>query len=208
MDYFISDLHFGHKAILKMGRKDFKTIEEHDAFIMASINKKVKMTDTLYILGDIGDLEKVRELNGRKILITGNHDKRSLKEYNGYFAEVHEEWFPYSKRIILSHYPRQVEANELNIHGHLHRSFLDSYQHKNVCCDVIDYVPITTQHLTTFLQQVPKKLNNKFLEEWFADKYTFMDLERKDVLFDEKGKVKLPETIEHRKTFFKEPPCE
>lgn len=39
------------------------------------INSKVGKYDTLVILGDIGDTEYVKKLNGYKVLIMGNHDK-------------------------------------------------------------------------------------------------------------------------------------
>lgn len=39
MNYYISDLHIGHKNVLNFDRRPFKTIEEHDATIVNPIGK-------------------------------------------------------------------------------------------------------------------------------------------------------------------------
>lgn len=59
MDWFISDVHFGHRALLQTERNEFKDTEEHDNFIVDSINNYVKKTDKLYILGDVGNFISV-----------------------------------------------------------------------------------------------------------------------------------------------------
>ena len=82
MEYFISDLHFNHDNILKFERQEFKTIEEHNEFIIASINRVVTKFDTLYLLGDLGDdLELIKRLNGKKIwcVLRGNISKQNEK---------------------------------------------------------------------------------------------------------------------------------
>ncbi len=83
--------HFGHKNIVKgcsdwadtSNCRDFATIEEHDAYILNEINKKVKPSDTLYHLGDFGlgfawkdRLPELRQkINCETIrFIFGNHD--------------------------------------------------------------------------------------------------------------------------------------
>lgn len=60
--WFTSDTHFGHANIVRgcstwpdiSNTRDFKTIEEHDDYIIEQINKLVKPTDTLWHLGDVG----------------------------------------------------------------------------------------------------------------------------------------------------------
>lgn len=200
MDYFISDLHFAHDRVIIFERTEFKTIEEHDKYIIDSINRKVKNTDTLYILGDIGKLEYVRELNGRKILLKGNHDSRSTKEYLGYFAEVYENPFYYNRRILLSHYPHPVEDHILNVHGHLHNSIMDKENYLNLSAKMINYTPISEKELIAFINELPEE-KRKFLDEWFAPYYKFTS-DRKDVILDDDGVLKVEETREYRKKLF------
>ena len=88
--FLISDTHFGHKNILSFKRNDgtslrpaFNSIEEHDEFLIDNWNKVVSPTDKIYHLGDVGFynvsklLEVMSRLNGRKVLIKGNHDNLS-----------------------------------------------------------------------------------------------------------------------------------
>lgn len=49
MNFFIVDLHFGHKNILAFDNRPFKNIEEHDEYIMNNWNKTVGI-DGLYKL--------------------------------------------------------------------------------------------------------------------------------------------------------------
>ena len=196
----ISDLHFGHTNLLKFERRLFDTIEEHDNYIITSINKAVKNTDTLYILGDIGNVEKVRQLNGRKIFIMGNHDKRPIKEYEAYFAEVYDKPIFFRKDILLSHEPCPVPLGTLNIHGHLHGSKLANEQHYNVSAHVIDYAPIDITFFYNYVAKLPKG-SEKFLEEWYANEYTFL-APRGDVVSDPNGRVLLSETKRLRAKLF------
>lgn len=194
MKYFISDLHFGHANILRFERTEFATIEEHDQFIIDTINKKVKMTDTLYILGDIGNVDKVRYLNGRKILLLGNHDTQSAGIYRSFFSEVYEHPFYFNKRILLSHHPHPVDAGVLNVHGHLHGSRLDSNNHMNLSAAMIGYKPVDENMLNGVAGSLEKD-NHIFLEEWYANLYVFdKPEERNDVVTDIRGRVLLAES--------------
>ena len=52
MKYYTSDLHFGHKNIIKYEDRPFSSIEEMDEALIDKWNKKVKKNDEVYILGD------------------------------------------------------------------------------------------------------------------------------------------------------------
>lgn len=190
--YFISDTHFGHSNILKFERTEFETIEEHDRFVIKTINATVKPTDTLIHLGDVGNLERVRELNGYKILIMGNHDKRGVKEYLGYFAQVHENPYYFNKNVFLSHEPHPVPEGVLNVHGHLHGAELNSRNHFNIGAWNIGYKPVREDALYQ-RAAILGKTNYKFLEEWFADKYKFL-LPKDDVEVFVDGTINLEKT--------------
>lgn len=106
--WFISDTHFTHPSILYFHpwRRDAcgVTLEElqedknaaldkHDKWLIDKWNSTIKKCDEVYILGDfcLGNRVKTEEilkqLKGRKHLITGNHDK-SLKGLENYFESV------------------------------------------------------------------------------------------------------------------------
>ena len=75
--FFTSDLHFGHKNLCQGLRG--MTSEDSDQLIINNWNKVVTKRDIVYVLGDItmenqNDIPKyIKQLNGRIILIGGNH---------------------------------------------------------------------------------------------------------------------------------------
>ena len=81
MDYFTSDLHIGHDKDFIWAARGFTSIEEHDTQILKNWNNIVTSEDTVYILGDLcmggneAEWDRIyKNLNGNKIVITGNHD--------------------------------------------------------------------------------------------------------------------------------------
>lgn len=82
MIYFTSDLHLGHKNIIKLIDRPFANVEEMNEVFIHHWNQKIQNNDTVYILGDftfkMSVLEAhniIKQLHGHKILIKGNHDK-------------------------------------------------------------------------------------------------------------------------------------
>lgn len=177
MEYFISDTHFGHKGMLKFERTHFKDIEEHDEYIITKFNERVKNTDTCYILGDLGiSREHIKncfdKMNGKKIIVLGNHDKYSIdfyKKLNG-VIEVHKYPIFISKRIVLSHEPIKIDDEILNIHGHLHGAILNLKNYYCVSEHVVNYIPINKKTIDKKLHTIPKD-SHKFNEEWYKDYY-------------------------------------
>ena len=138
MNYFISDLHFGHKNCLAFDNRPFNTIEEHDDFIIRAWNETVGIDDDVYILGDISwynstkTIEIFKQLNGRLHLMKGNHDKAILKnpELRNLFVEImdyKELFIDKNTSIVLCHYPIPCFNNHYygwyHFYGHVHDSF-------------------------------------------------------------------------------------
>jgi calcineurin-like phosphoesterase family protein len=67
--YFYSDPHFNDPEMVQL-RKNYIG----DAKQVKSINSKIGKYDTLVVLGDVGDIERVRQIRGYKVLVMGNHD--------------------------------------------------------------------------------------------------------------------------------------
>ena len=142
MDYFISDTHFGHKNILTYDGRPYKDTAEMDAALTENWNKAVGKDDDVWILGDViwTKNPKIAEetlgyLNGKKHLITGNHDQVFQKNAK-YFLEngLLVEMTPYKElqiphvagKIILSHFPLVTFNGQLHgwfhFYGHVHNS--------------------------------------------------------------------------------------
>lgn len=68
--WIISDTHFDD-VDCKLMSPDWPTPDEQVKLINSFVGKK----DTLIHLGDVGNLEYVKQLKGYKVLLTGNHDR-------------------------------------------------------------------------------------------------------------------------------------
>jgi calcineurin-like phosphoesterase family protein len=117
------------------GEWEFLTNQMNENMVKAW-NATVNPEDLVYILGDIafmpGDkaAKFLHRMNGRKILVEGNHDVKQLKDKN--FRECFEEVHKYleiqwdKRKLVMFHYPimewNQMYRGALHFHGHLHGS--------------------------------------------------------------------------------------
>jgi calcineurin-like phosphoesterase family protein len=97
-------------------------------------NDLIAPEDTTYILGDVAFLpaqkaaEYMRRLNGTKILIEGNHDRKTLNDpsFRSAFKEVHKylDINHNGTKVIMSHFPflewDQMHRGSVHLYGHLH----------------------------------------------------------------------------------------
>ena len=131
MQFYISDLHLGHAKALEFDNRPFCTVDEQNAVVIERWNETVGPKDAVYILGDFlwdNDLlyTVVSQLNGKKFLVTGNHDK-IVPAYRRYITEV----LPPIVKIryqgntyVLSHYPiahwEMADYGAIHLYGHIH----------------------------------------------------------------------------------------
>lgn len=132
MIYFTADPHFGHANVLKFSNRPFANIEEHDDFLINSINEHVGKQDTLYILGDFAWKEPQKYLpliNCRnRFLIRGNHDPNNIHSYMKNVYDVREIKIPFPEgsktKVWLSHYPHcywpSSHYGAFHLYGHHH----------------------------------------------------------------------------------------
>lgn len=153
-----ADHHFGHANILTFKRDDgtmlrsFKNIEEHDETIIARHNERVDPSDRAYLLGDVvinrRNLHTLGRLNGRLVLVKGNHDIFQLKDYLPYFDDIRSYVVQKDKdknKVILSHipiHPDSLGRFGTNIHGHLHYQKIDDPRYVCVSLEHTDYSPV------------------------------------------------------------------
>lgn len=136
--YLISDTHFNHLKLEEWGGRSGDWQEK----LWKSL-ESIPQEDTLIHLGDvsIGDdksvSERIGQLKCKKILVRGNHDKKSFK----WFTECGWDFICDGLELLfeghylhLTHRPARPQGNTTwNIHGHthgnMHRSeeYLDYY---------------------------------------------------------------------------------
>lgn len=52
MKYFIADIHFCHRNVIKFSQRPFNNVEEMDHSLIERWNKVVRPKDDVFILGD------------------------------------------------------------------------------------------------------------------------------------------------------------
>jgi len=158
--YITSDLHFGHVNILKFcaSTRQYNDVDHMNDLMIKEWNSIVKPEDLTYILGDFAFCNAERatsiaySLNGRKILIEGNHDRKILKDDNfrNCFEEIHKyhEVNVDKTKVCMFHYPiaewNQCYSGSVHFHGHLHgsRSGIDQYRALDVGMDAMGAIAI------------------------------------------------------------------
>ena len=164
--WLTSDLHFGHKNIMtfcSQTRARFRNdVDYMTEAMIEEWNARVEPIDTVYLLGDVAFMSGfdaslvMMRLNGRKILIEGNHDRKTLMDVNfrKQFAEVHQylQVNYDGHRIIMFHYPiwewDQMHRGSLHFYGHLHggTSGLEKYRALDVGMDATGEIVISMDY--------------------------------------------------------------
>lgn len=149
MIWLTADTHFGHKNIIRYCGRPFANTHYMDATIIDRWNEVVGKNDTVYHLGDVGwgDYRHcLRRLNGRIILIRGNHDKQPNA---GLFVAVHDVYQLKHEhhRFWLSHYAHRTWPSKghgtIHLYGHSHGTLPDTDLSMDVGVDVNDFRPVS-----------------------------------------------------------------
>lgn len=187
VDFVTSDTHFSHARIGELAGRPFSSLEEMDAELIRRWNDVVEPEDVVLHLGDVAlgpilqSLPLTAALNGRRLLVPGNHDRVStatqtrsaIERFTPKYEEV--GWTVLAEVIqgsragcplIASHYPYRGDSQEIDrhtsrrpvdnglplIHGHTHsRSNGPNGNQFHVGVDAFDYAPIPFSRIDAWL---------------------------------------------------------
>ena len=144
-----------------MCNRPFVDVNDMEEKLIKNWNKKVTNEDTVYVLGDFcfktskqDAIRILKQLNGKKILIKGNHDKYAgQRDFDECFEKVCDylQITEDKQQIILSHYPiidyAGMYYGAKMIYGHIHNHYVP---HKNMYCvsvECINYEPVTVDEI-------------------------------------------------------------
>jgi len=138
--YFTADLHLGHK--LMPIERGFSSIKEHDDYVIDTLASVAgSKRDVLWILGDVAfgkhNLVRLNEIPAIKKIVLGNHDQYAAENYAAVANKVFGS-FAWKHDVLLTHIPvstQQKHRFKLNVHGHLHRHYIDDLFYLNVGID-------------------------------------------------------------------------
>jgi len=175
--WFTADLHLGHRNIIDYCDRPFVDVEAMNRALIEGWNDVVATDDEVWVLGDFA-LGKISEtlplanvLNGRKILLAGNHDRcwqGNGRRAEGWteqyldagFHEVHQGEIQRNvgnTEVLLCHFPYRGDSHDRDryqnhrptdrgawlLHGHVHERWDRRDRMINVGVDVNDFRPIS-----------------------------------------------------------------
>ena len=163
--WITSDLHFGHRNIMSFcpqSRARFRNdLDYMNEAMVKEWNDLIADEDTVYILGDVAFLpaqkatECMQRLNGTKILVEGNHDRKLLKDadFRAEFSEVHKylDVNYNGTKCVMFHYPiaewDQMHRGSVHLHGHLHGSTsgMEKFRCRDMGIDATGVIAITME---------------------------------------------------------------
>jgi calcineurin-like phosphoesterase family protein len=175
--FFTSDNHYFHDNIIKYCGRPFTQSQDMNAEMARRWNSSVEPDDIGVFVGDISAglrkrtaelREIIQNLNGKKILIRGNHDHQPNEWYlESGFLGVYDHLN--LGGVLLCHYPvrafaeRGVDPTRLGdyahvIHGHVHALGPNYDGHFNVAADRNDFMP------WQYADVIPEDLREPFRE--------------------------------------------
>jgi len=176
--FVTSDTHFGHVRISELAQRPFLTVEEMDAELVRRWNEVVAPDDVVLHLGDLAlgpiaaSVALTAQLNGRRHLVPGNHDRvspatqstRAIERFRPMYEEAGWSILPeiirgtrHGIRLLASHYPyegdtqgddrhgshRPIDHGIPLIRGHTHERTRGAHGHQfHVGVDAFDLTPV------------------------------------------------------------------
>lgn len=165
-EFVISDLHLFHKNIINLCRPQFSDIAKMHETIITNWNKAVSKCDLVYVLGDVLFKEEgfqiVKQLNGSKILVAGNHDNESqtinyLCEFAQIRGAINYHCKITKKRVIMTHipiHPLSLTRWDYNLHGHLHTGNIGALINTNIKDETITEMTIDKRYINVSCEQL------------------------------------------------------
>lgn len=175
-----SDQHFNHEAVIRYSRRPFASVEEMNERLIEGHNATVGRSETCLFLGDFafGTIDQAQEvlarLNGRKVLVVGNHDRSAARMAKlGFDLVVDRLTTTVGGQLVrashrpyagmrsaeeaqplgsgsLSTWPREGREGFL-LHGHTHLTKRREGQAVHVGVDAWDYRPARIEEIEQLL---------------------------------------------------------
>lgn len=174
--FFTADHHFGHRSVIDMCGRPFDDVESMDREMIAAWNAVVGPRDVVFHLGDFAhraDPERLRkifnQLNGKKHLILGNHDRQHTKAL---------PWISQSEmlhitvddvRLHLCHYGLRtwpgIWRGAVQLYGHSHGRLPGNNRSMDLGVDAVGYYPLTVDHIKAKLAELPELVFPEEMDE-------------------------------------------
>lgn len=157
-----------------LSRRPFASVEEMNWALVANWNRTVGPQDTVWHLGDFGDLAFAAHLNGSIRLVFGNYEVDAIRRDPAYRQELERTFASVDlSRVIrtadgeqlhLSHKPSAADREMFNAFGHIHGRQKCKRFGLDVGVDGNHFAPLSEEDLLFFKRAV----NREYDEEVFC----------------------------------------
>jgi len=142
--YFSSDIHFGHRNVIGYCNRPFFSVDEMNEKLIQIWNTTIQPKDLIYFLGDFSlnpkySREIIPQLNGRKILIHGNHDGTYPHKHNRKHVKMMQQY---------------IKDGWISIHDDLIITLKDGTQ---VLLHHMPYAPVGTENYKPDLRYLDRR---------------------------------------------------
>ena len=129
--FFTSDTHLGHFNICKYCHRPFESRSQMDQTLIKNWNEVVPEDGIVVHCGDFmlphkDDIKEyihyLNQLNGRVLLLRGNHDRAGLDWENEKLIAVRDQAMVIvdGVKIFAQHYPCAAFNGDYHVYGHVH----------------------------------------------------------------------------------------
>jgi len=197
-NWYTADTHFNHFNILAYCNRPFHTLAEMHKALIGNWNELVSKDDTVYFLGDFcfvyeksgaakkrSVLQWKEQLNGKIVLIQGNHDhkvtrkhfrpecyfelEQQIGKYNCILAHrpLYPDYWDIPTRDLTNHFARKAEYEKYDfvISGHVHNAYALIGKSLNVGVDIWEYKPVNEHEVHKILCKIEKEIKKGNLSE-------------------------------------------
>lgn len=162
--FFTSDTHFGSERALVYSHRPFSSVDEMNKALVDNWNKIVKPQDTVWHLGDFGDISFAKQLNGNINLILGNYELDAIAYNSQYLQDLQNTFALVEKNAVittadgealhLSHKPSDADRTMFNAFGHIHGLQKCKHFGYDVGVDANHFRPISEKYFLDYKNSI------------------------------------------------------
>ena len=190
-DYFTSDTHFGHAAIIEHCNRPYSSVEEMNEALIDNWNTTVSDKDRVFLLGDIvwggvaDAFEIFNKLNGLIYVVEGNHDRQWWGK-TAYYSGSGKKVIPVAPQyvikyrsanfgtngknyITINHYAMRTwykaHAGGIHLFGHSHCRIPSLGRSFDIGVDCWDYKPVAIEEVEEHVKELRRNKPEEFEDD-------------------------------------------
>lgn len=182
---YTADTHFNQERTFKYSMRNmyFANVAEATSEMVKRWNEQVSPEDMVYHLGDFGDFDVAKQLNGHIILLYGNYEREQLAptpEQKKYFLKIIEDKFTYNAQGVMVHEPENKcaigEKEEVlfgrpkeeifYLFGHIHEKQKVKRHGLNVGVDVHNFTPVSSYTVEFYKKAIETVYDDNCFENY------------------------------------------